>query len=399
MTDKACDKTLALLPSFALPAPSCDACDDGALAKNKKGDTSKCASESEVDAGVRKGDDATTIVTDSSSSSSAALSAVASPVPASASASYVAVTPASASASTAAGSVAAVPAPLVSFTSVLGTNFTIAIEECREQNKREFNPDDDFIFQDVLADAKADRKERKEAIAAAELQAASCMGRGIFYSVHRKTAIHSSKIHGRGLFALSTVSAGTLVWEDQMDDDDGPFIPYSQVPPAVSDARLLAFWRVCKYSAAGEPLYGGPRTIEAVERDASHFMNHSCNPNCVLSGDSRIITRRVVSPSEELTIDYATLSHSLAVPLSACNCGAIQCRSNIRDTDHLLPELVRAYPRADHWARFWFEKKSKLQSSALHTTSTRLVNDGKCFAHESSLAAGTGACASEQRDD
>jgi SET domain-containing protein len=74
----------------------------------------------------------------------------------------------------------------------------------------------------------------------------------------------------------------------------------------------------------------------AVSGNSARWINHSCNPNCVLELDGQKIfirARRRIDAGEELSIDYALvgdekMSRALRERY-ACHCGARQCRGSM----------------------------------------------------------------------
>ncbi len=67
----------------------------------------------------------------------------------------------------------------------------------------------------------------------------------------------------------------------------------------------------------------------AVGGSGAEFINHSCNPNLysvVLKGHILYMSRRVIRPGEELTIDYC---FSKTAERTICRCGAPGCRGTI----------------------------------------------------------------------
>ncbi len=71
------------------------------------------------------------------------------------------------------------------------------------------------------------------------------------------------------------------------------------------------------------------------------YINHSCDPNCVMSGLS-IIAGRDVKSGEELTFDYST-DVDWAGFMMACSCGSYRCRRKIRAYRFLPDELRQRY--------------------------------------------------------
>jgi uncharacterized protein len=86
----------------------------------------------------------------------------------------------------------------------------------------------------------------------------------------------------------------------------------------------------------GYDLYVLPR-----RGSAAWSINHSCDPNCLVSGRS-IYTRRPVERGEELTFDYST---DVDWPgfMMPCRCGSEICRRVIRAYRYLPDHLKSAY--------------------------------------------------------
>jgi SET domain-containing protein len=83
------------------------------------------------------------------------------------------------------------------------------------------------------------------------------------------------------------------------------------------------------------------------------FMNHSCQPNCVILGRTRIMALRRVKEGEELTIDYST-NVGWDGFVMECRCGSANCRKSIRSYKYLSPELKARYGACV--SRFLLEK-------------------------------------------
>jgi hypothetical protein len=86
------------------------------------------------------------------------------------------------------------------------------------------------------------------------------------------------------------------------------------------------------------------------------FLNHSCDPNCVLSGRSEVRSRRRIAGGEELTIDYSTNVGWDGFEMS-CRCGSANCRGVIRSYAFLPEELKKRYGR--NVSPFLLEEKNK----------------------------------------
>ncbi len=72
------------------------------------------------------------------------------------------------------------------------------------------------------------------------------------------------------------------------------------------------------------------------------MVNHSCAPNCGMSGQTLVVAMRDIAPGEELTYDYA-MSDGSPYDEFECSCGHPQCRGKISGSDWMLPELQLRY--------------------------------------------------------
>jgi SET domain-containing protein len=137
--------------------------------------------------------------------------------------------------------------------------------------------------------------------------------------------VHESAVHGKGVFALCHMAAGTAVIEYvgeiiSMDEalrrhPHDPSNPEHTFYFHIDDARVI------------DGLYGG---------NDSRWINHSCQPNCEpvdVKGRVFIKTRRQVWRGEELTFNYGLVSDE---PLTdalktkyVCRCGAKKCKGTM----------------------------------------------------------------------
>ena len=127
--------------------------------------------------------------------------------------------------------------------------------------------------------------------------------------------------------------AGTVVATADMIETDKPYIAGH---PA-EEHKYVGLMRVSK---EGVPTWGKVRGKWA-------FSNHSCDPNCQLDNDHRMITRRSVKKGEELTTAYNAFIPNFPWPESwnfECLCGAQNCRKYINGyrTDILDPLCYKA---------------------------------------------------------
>lgn len=112
--------------------------------------------------------------------------------------------------------------------------------------------------------------------------------------------------------------------------------------------------RILKMSG---PLLRKPQDIEAIELQShlvqiSHgayydpdvpgrFINHSCEPNAILSGTMLLAIRDIFN-GEEITFDYSTTMDDEIYTLD-CLCGTTSCRKVIRDFITLPASLREKY--------------------------------------------------------
>jgi SET domain-containing protein len=141
----------------------------------------------------------------------------------------------------------------------------------------------------------------------------------------------SSKIHGRGVYAIAPIKKGTRIIEYLGD----------RISHAEADRR---------YENKGEDdghtflFIASSRTVidAGVGGNDARFINHSCNPNCetVIEGSRVFIDAiRDIKPGEELGYDYQLTWESTDDPaelaLYACRCGARRCRGTMLDPEPL----------------------------------------------------------------
>lgn len=64
------------------------------------------------------------------------------------------------------------------------------------------------------------------------------------------------------------------------------------------------------------------------------FMNHSCDPNCIIDNRA-VIARRSIAAGEELTFDYNSNEYDMAEPF-ACGCRSANCVGLVRGWKHRI---------------------------------------------------------------
>jgi len=82
--------------------------------------------------------------------------------------------------------------------------------------------------------------------------------------------------------------------------------------------------------------------VSAETPEAGDMLNHSCEPNCGLLGQTLLVAMRDVAPGEELCFDYAMCDDSDYDEFQ-CLCGEPTCRETITGSDWRDPSLQAAY--------------------------------------------------------
>jgi uncharacterized protein len=138
-------------------------------------------------------------------------------------------------------------------------------------------------------------------------------------------AVKTSKIQGRGVFALRRILKGRRVIEYV-----GEVIPNKEAQRRADEdgsSRHHTFLFELDSKHCIDAAFGG---------NISRFINHSCSPNCeavVDEGHIHIYAKRNIQPGVELTYDYSFDiggRHTRAVKeYYACYCGSSKCRGTI----------------------------------------------------------------------
>lgn len=135
-----------------------------------------------------------------------------------------------------------------------------------------------------------------------------------------------STIHGNGVFAIAPISTGEFLFSK-----GGHLLPKSEM---FSRAPLDSYWPISNdYVLAPKNIY----EVEAVVLN----INHSCNPNCGISGQAEGVAIRNIDIGEEITFDYAMLDNELNWFI--CNCKQEGCRKIITSIDWKIEKLQSKY--------------------------------------------------------
>jgi SET domain-containing protein len=129
-------------------------------------------------------------------------------------------------------------------------------------------------------------------------------------------------VRGKGVYADRRIDPGELVWDYAGDEKWITEIP----------SRL---WRYCFQ-------VDYDRYVVPEEGSAGWFLNHSCEPNCVIMGRTKIVALRRIEPGEEITFDYSTNVGWEGFSME-CKCGKKSCRKVVRSYGFLSEELKGRY--------------------------------------------------------
>ena len=140
----------------------------------------------------------------------------------------------------------------------------------------------------------------------------------------RRIQVRRSGVHGKGVFALQAIAAGTRLIEYT-----GEIITWAEAlrrhPHDPADPNHTFYFS----------LDDGSHVIDAkVGGNASRWINHACDPNCradeTPEGRVFIHALRDLSPGEELFYDYGLVIDERYTPKLKkeyeCRCGAPNCR-------------------------------------------------------------------------
>jgi uncharacterized protein len=145
-----------------------------------------------------------------------------------------------------------------------------------------------------------------------------------------KTAVRTSRIGGRGLFAHVPIAEGEIVC-----------VKGGHLLTKAEFANVKGLAKEAELQIADD-LFLSP-VAEAEFEGLMMFLNHSCEPNVGIQGQIVFVAIRAIAAGEELTLDYATIERP-AEPM-ACRCGAERCRGTITGQDWQKKARVTAKVR------------------------------------------------------
>ena len=120
------------------------------------------------------------------------------------------------------------------------------------------------------------------------------------------------------------------------------------IPPKAVVATFLGtprwVWDIPKREWPYTFQVGYDRYVLPRRNSRGRYINHSCEPNCVVSGRS-IIAERGISAGEELTFDYSTDVDWAGFRMD-CSCGSPKCRRVVKAYRFLPKKLKLRYGRS-----------------------------------------------------
>lgn len=138
--------------------------------------------------------------------------------------------------------------------------------------------------------------------------------------------LRPSKIHGIGCFTVKPLRGGQFITN------------YAGERITPTEARWRAKRqvnnRIChlNFNVAIDGSVGG---------NGSHYINHSCDPNChlVFTEDEILIyALKTIQPDEELTVDYY---FELYMEGRGCQCGVPECREDLQGLERITSTFSR----------------------------------------------------------
>ena len=141
----------------------------------------------------------------------------------------------------------------------------------------------------------------------------------------RRVQVRRSGVHGKGVFALSTIPAGETIIEYV-----GERITWKEAlrrhPHDPAQPNHTFYFHI-----------DGERVIDAKHGgNAARWINHACAPNCEAAEDGErvfIKALRELMPGEELFYDYGlVIEGRLTAKLKReypCHCGSPRCRGTL----------------------------------------------------------------------
>lgn len=141
-----------------------------------------------------------------------------------------------------------------------------------------------------------------------------------------------SKIHGEGVIAAASISAG-----EKLMEFGGEVIAEKDIPTNLY--REQSIWRV------GDDLFLALRDSDP-EPSLDENLNHACDANAWLADEVTLVARRDIAVGEEITLDQGTWNfddEAYVWDQPSCSCGAASCRKTLTNDDWRLPNVHARY--------------------------------------------------------
>jgi len=138
------------------------------------------------------------------------------------------------------------------------------------------------------------------------------------------------RIHGDGVFAAAPIGAGELVM-----DFGGELVT----------ADMLGDYREPSVWAVKGGLYLALRNTDT-EDSLDEYLNHSCDANTWLGGETKLVARRDIAAGEEVTLDQGTWNldeAEYADDGTTCTCDAMSCRGVLTKNDWQRTDVQTRY--------------------------------------------------------
>jgi uncharacterized protein len=143
-----------------------------------------------------------------------------------------------------------------------------------------------------------------------------------------KTRVRVSDVEGRGLFAVAAIARDEIVAIKGGHIMDEETYQRSKEVVGNSDVKIADGFHLGALS---------PEEYEGVMM----FLNHSCEPDVGVQGNTVFVAMRDIAAGEELCLDYALIDDS-DDPME-CGCGVAACRGVVTGRDWQRPELQARY--------------------------------------------------------
>jgi SET domain-containing protein len=143
-----------------------------------------------------------------------------------------------------------------------------------------------------------------------------------------KTMVRASSVEGRGLYAVDAIARDEIVAIKGGHIIDEETFQRSKEVIGNSDIKIADGFHLTALS---------PDEYEGVMM----FLNHSCDPNVGVQGNTVFVAMRGIQAGEELSLDYAMIDD--CDERLECRCGVAACRGVVTGKDWQRKELQARY--------------------------------------------------------